>query len=234
MKELSEEQKTLISQKQNEYHIFSNLVNLLENEIAELSIKNSEKLAEYEEAKEQFISAERVYSSNQLVFNNCKIEYVNKQEVKNIFSILFKSFVFFTAINIVAYLCGFIDVVAFKDVLNYFLCTPLFAGSLSLLGTSFFSNKIRERLIKKFYELDESKEMLKKLDKDIKNVEEKRRIFEDKKKDYKECSSHMEQLEFKVKCNKNEMENIKTSIFEIIYDNDKEEFNSDISLSLKM
>ena len=32
MKELSEEQKTLISQKQNEYHIFSNLVNLLENE----------------------------------------------------------------------------------------------------------------------------------------------------------------------------------------------------------
>lgn len=233
MKDLTEEQKELISQKQKDYHCFSNKVILLENELAELSSEKSEKLSEYEKAKGEYIKVEGILTSNNFGFDIKKNEYVNKQEFRYVFTLLFKSFMFFASINVIISLLGFIDIISFKDVISNFFCAPLFGGAMILLGAGFFSDNIRKKIIKRFYELDETKSLLETLEKNEQNSLEKKKVYEEKKTNYQDCKCRMEELEHKIRCSKYEMEKIKNSIFDIIYSTIDEELDSNMSLNLR-
>lgn len=233
MKDLTEAQKQFIEQKQTEYHEFSSKINLLENELAVLRVEKNKKQEEYEEAKSQFDGANRVYSINRHNFDTSKVEYVNKAEIRHVFLTLFKSFGVFSVISIIATLCGVVDIVSFKDILTYFLCTPLLGGSVFLIISSFFSDKTRSKFLKKFYNLEESKKILDDIEENKRILNEKKIIFEEKKKALKDCKYHIEQLEYKVKCNKYEMDKIKSSIFDVICYVEEDEMESGISLNLK-
>ncbi len=233
MKDLTEKQKQFIEQKQNEYHEFSLKNNLLENELAVLKIERDKKQEEYEEAKSQLDSAKKIYSINRCNFDNSKVEYVNKAEIRHVFLTLFKSFGVFSVISLIATLAGAIDILSFKDVLNYFLCTPLFGGSLSVIIANFFSDKTRSKFLKKFYNLEDSKKLLDDIEENKKVFSEKNIVFEEKKKALKECKYHIEQLEYRIRSNKCEMDNIKSSIFDVICSVDEDKIESDFVLNLK-
>lgn len=233
MKDLTEEQKELISQKQKDYHCFSNKVILLENELAELGVEKKVKCVEYEKAEKEYLGAEGVFSGNKFGLEVMENEYVNKQEFRYVFSLLVKSFLIFLSITIIISLFGVIDIVSFKDVISNFLCVPLFGGSMTLLGASFFSSNTRKKIVKKFYELDETKSYIDTLKKNEQVAIEKKNVYEEKKKIYNDCKQYMEQLEHKIKCSKYEMEKIKNSIFDIIYSTIDEELDSNMSLNLR-
>lgn len=233
MKDLTEAQKQFIDQKQTEYHEFSSKVNLLENELAVLKVEKKQKQEEYEDAKSQLDAVNRVYSINQHNFDTNKVEYVNKAEIRYVFLTLFKSFGVFSVISLIATLCEVVDIVSFKDVLTYFLCTPLLGGSISLIISSFFSDKTRSKFLKKFYSLEESKKILDDIEENKRIISEKKIIFEEKKKALKDCKYHIEQLEYRVKCNKYEMEKIKSSIFDVVCAKEEDKIESGMSLNLK-
>lgn len=233
MKDLTTEQKQFIEQKQNEYHEFSLKNNLLENELAVLKIERDKKQEEYEEAKSQLDSAYKIYSINRCNFDNSKVEYVNKAEIKYIFLIILKVFGILNAVSLGATLAGVIDILSFKDVLNYFLCTPLLGGSLSVIVANFFSDKTRRKFLKKFYNLEDSKKLLDDIEENKKVFSEKNIAFEEKKKALKECKYHIEQLEYRIRSNKCEMDNIKSSIFDVICAKDEDKIESSMSLNLK-
>ena len=119
----------------------------------------------YVEKEKLSIKVEGILTSNNFGFDIKKNEYVNKQEFRYVFTLLFKSFMFFVSINVIISLLGFIDIVSFKDVISNFFCAPLFGGSMTLLGASFFSSNTRMKIIKRFYELDETKSLLETLEK---------------------------------------------------------------------
>lgn len=233
MKDLTEKQKQFIEQKQNEYHEFSLKNNLLENELAVLKIERDKKQEEYEEAKSELDSAKKIYSTNRCNFDNSKVEYVNKAEIRHVFLTLFKSFGVFSVISLISTLAGAIDILSFKDVLNYFLCTPLLGGSLSVIVANFFSDKTRRKFLNKFYNLEDSKKLLDDIEENKKVFSEKNIVFEEKKKALKECKYHIEQLEYRIRSNKCEMDNIKSSIFDVICSVDEDKIESDFVLNLK-
>lgn len=233
MMDLTQEQKEFITSKQEEYHQFSTKINLLENEASELRVLRREKLDECETAKDEYNSANRTYWANQSILDDNKIKFVNRGEIKHIFSFLGKGFVCINLLSIIATLFGLIDVVDFKDGINYFLCMPLLGDSFLLVISNLFYNKVKSKLIVKFYELDESKRLLDTIDRNSKVVNEKRKLYEEKKNDLKKCDYRIEQVEYKINCNKYEMDKIKTAIFEMICSTDNNELDSGMSLSMK-
>ena len=101
MMDLTQEQKEFITSKQEEYHQFSTKINLLENEASELRVLRREKLDECETAKDEYNSANRAYWANQNILDDNKIEFVNRGEIKHIFSInKFTLFILITKLHI--------------------------------------------------------------------------------------------------------------------------------------
>ena len=101
--------------------------------------------------------------------------------------IILKVFGILNAVSLGATLAGVIDILSFKDVLNYFLCSPLLGGTLSVIVSSFFSDKTKRKFLKKFYNLEDSKKLLDDIEEKRKVFSEKNIVFEEKKKALKEC-----------------------------------------------
>lgn len=220
MNDLTNEQKQLITKKQEEYHDLSTKVSLLQNEIATLSTDKSRVLSEYEKAKIEYYSLNCKYFEKLNDFNISRSEYINKGEIKFIFSVLGFAFAGAFVINLLRNLVGIIDILSFKDAINYFLCVPLLGSAISISIASVFSDKVRQKLLSEFNNLDNTKNLSKKIEDDLILVTEKKSIYERLTNELKGIKYHIEQLEYKVKCNKYEMDKIKSCIFDIIYNSE--------------
>lgn len=233
MKDLTNEQKEFIDMQSEEYRNFENRLNELKNEAELLYEEKQIKCREYEKAKEELDSLIREINHDQEFLDNSMVRYVNKKEIRYVFTTLAKSYGVFFALNLVLTLAGVIEILNISDLLTYFFCAPGLMGTTLIVVSSFFLYKKREQLTKEFHNLDESVKLHEIIDRKKEEAKEKKRIFEEKKTAFRDVKNQTKQIEFKIGSVKHAMDQIKTNIFETIYSNDDVIYTSDMILQRK-
>lgn len=234
MNDLTVAQKQFISEKTKEYREYENKLNERNNELASLYEENRIKSKEYEIAKANLEEIKKEIVHDQNFLDDMMIRYVNKKEIKYVFSLFGKTFGAVALICLLLSLTGVINILSISDLVTYFFCAPGIMGTCGIMVASFFSNKKRAKFTRDFHNLDESIKLHEIIEKKIEDSKQKKLIFEEKKTAFKESKSQISQIEFKISSLKYAMDKIKTSIFETIYSNDDVVYTQDQSLKRKI
>lgn len=234
MNALTENQKQFISEKKEEYRELEKKLNERNEELSLLIKDNQAKCSEYETAKEELEELNKEIQHDQNFLDDMMVRYVNRKEIKYVFSSLGKGFAIFAGINLLLTFIGVIKILSISDLVTYFFCAPGLVGSCGIMVASFFSNKKREQFTRDFHKLDESIRLHEIIEKKTEEAKQKKHVFEEKKTAFRDSKNQVSQIEFKISSLNFAMDKIKTSIFETIYSSDEVTYTSDQSLKRKI